>query len=63
MKDVWKGKKISGILTILPENEYSFEDTILAESMNRVRRLKKIMGFDKRRRQIHRIFINSVFLI
>ncbi len=50
MKAVWKGKKISGILTILPENEYSFEDTILAESMNRVRRLKKIMGFDKRRR-------------
>lgn len=50
MKAIWKGKKISGILTVLPENEYSFEDTILAESMNRVRRLKKIMGFDKRRR-------------
>ncbi len=50
MKAVWKGKKISGILTVLPENEYSFEDTILAESVSRVRRLRKIMGFDKRRR-------------
>lgn len=50
MKTTWKGKKISGILTVLPENEYSFTDTILAESMGRVRRLRKIMGFDKRRR-------------
>lgn len=50
MKATWKGKKISGIVTILPENEYSFEDTILAENISRVRRLKRIMGFDKRRR-------------
>ncbi|MCM1232262.1 MAG: hypothetical protein NC489_19230 [Ruminococcus flavefaciens] len=50
MKAVWKGKKVSGILTVLPENEYSFEDTILAENIKRVRRLRKIMGFDKLRR-------------
>lgn len=50
MKAVWKGKKISGILTVLPEHECSFEDTILAESVSRIRRLKRIIGFDKRRR-------------
>lgn len=50
MRTMFHGKKISGILTILPEHETSFEDTILAENITRVRRLKQIMGFDKRRR-------------
>ncbi len=50
MKVTYKGKKISSILTILPETETTFEDTLKAENLSRARRLKKIMGFDKRRR-------------
>lgn len=50
MRATFHGKKISGILTVLPEHECSFEDTIVAENITRVRRLRRIMGFDKRRR-------------
>lgn len=50
MKTVFKGKKISGILSMLPSKESSFEDTIEEDSLSRVRRLKRVMGFDKRRR-------------
>ncbi len=50
MKTRFSGKKISGIVAVLPENDYSFEETILDESINRVRRLRRIMGFDRRRR-------------
>lgn len=51
MKFKFSNKKITGILTVLPENEVSFEDRIenynfsVAQSM----KLKKVMGYDKRR--------------
>lgn len=50
MKTVFNGKKIAGILSMLPNNISSFEDTIEEDSLARVRRLRRIMGFDKRRR-------------
>lgn len=51
MKFKFKNKKISGILTVIPKNEISFDD----ESANfkytpkQMKRLKEVMGFDKRR--------------
>lgn len=53
MKTKFYGKKITGILTLLPETEYNFEDDMkynnLTEKQNR--KLQKTMGYDK-----HRIF-------
>lgn len=51
MKVVFKEKKISGILTVLPENEILFDDEVnnytfpAKQSM----RLKKVMGYEKHR--------------
>ena len=51
MKTVFKKKKISGILTVLPENEILFDDEVdnytfpAKQSM----RLKKVMGYEKHR--------------
>lgn len=51
MNLTFKNKKISGILTILPRQEYSFEDEL--ENYNfppeKSLRLKKIMGYDRHR--------------
>lgn len=53
MKTKFYGKKITGILTLLPETEYNFEDDMkynhLSEKQNR--KLQKTMGYDR-----HRIF-------
>lgn len=46
----FKGKKISGVLSILPENEYLFEDETADPGDAKNRRLKKIIGFGARRR-------------
>ena len=47
----FKNKKITGILTVLPENEIKFEDEIdnYAFSRGQSMKLKLIMGYDKRR--------------
>ena len=47
----FKNKKITGILTILPETEIKFEDEIdnYAFSKGQSMKLKLIMGYDKRR--------------
>ncbi len=50
MQFVFKGKKITGMLGVLPENEYLFEDETRDFSSSHARRLKKIMGYGKRRR-------------
>lgn len=50
MTTVFTGKKISGILGILPQDEYIIEDEYTDCSEARLRRLKKVMGFGKRRR-------------
>ena len=56
MKTHFFGKKISGIITFLPETEYNFEEDMkfnnLTEKQNR--KLQKTMGYDK-----HRIFKND----
>lgn len=44
------GKEITGVLSVLPENEYIFEDEIAAPEAIKARRLKRIMGYGKRRR-------------
>lgn len=47
----FKNKKITGILTVLPENEIKFEDEIdnYAFSKSQSMKLKLIMGYNKRR--------------
>lgn len=47
----YKNKKITGILTVLPENEIKFEDEIenYAFSRGQSMKLKLIMGYNKRR--------------
>ena len=49
MKFRYNGKKICGIVTALPQKECSFEELLTTDSLSRIRRMKKIMGFDKRR--------------
>lgn len=46
----FEGKKISGVLSILPENEYLFEDEAADPKDVKNRRLKRIIGFGARRR-------------
>ncbi len=46
----FNGKKISGVLSVLPENEYFFEDEAADPKDVKNRRLKKIIGFGSRRR-------------
>ena len=43
-------KRISGVLSILPENEYAFEEEALNPNDIKARRLKNIIGFGNRRR-------------
>jgi 3-oxoacyl-[acyl-carrier-protein] synthase-3 len=47
----YRNKRISGILTVLPQNEIMFEDEIENYNFSRAKsmRLKKTMGYDKRR--------------
>lgn len=51
MKTVFHGKKISGILTVLPETESFFEDEAENYSfpVKQTMRLKKVMGYEKHR--------------
>jgi 3-oxoacyl-[acyl-carrier-protein] synthase-3 len=51
MKFIYSDFKISGILSILPKKEISFEDEIsnYKASEGNSRKLKKLLGFDKRR--------------
>lgn len=45
----FKGKKITGMLTVMPENEYDYDEETKEIATLQTRRLKKIMGFGKRR--------------
>lgn len=49
MITTFKNKKISGMLGILPENEYDYDEETKDFASIQTRRLKKIMGFGKRR--------------
>lgn len=50
MITTFKNKKITGVLSVLPENEYLFDDEILEAEDLKAKRLKRIMGYGKRRR-------------
>lgn len=49
MITTFKGKKITGILAVLPENEYIYDEETAHFANLQSRRLKRIMGFGKRR--------------
>lgn len=51
MNSVFKNKRISGILSVLPENEIYFDDEVENYTFppRQTLRLKKIMGFEKHR--------------
>ncbi|MFY4858660.1 3-oxoacyl-[acyl-carrier-protein] synthase III C-terminal domain-containing protein [Aliarcobacter butzleri] len=59
MKTIFYGKRISGILSLLPETEYNFEDDMkynnLSEKQNR--KLQKTMGYDR-----HRFFKSDTYV-
>ncbi len=50
MRLQFNGKRIEGILTVLPSFECSFEDALNDDAIKRARRLSRIMGFGRRRR-------------
>lgn len=56
------GKRIEGVLTILPENEYIFEDEVLNPQDAKAKRLKRIIGFGKRRRVKGDTTLSDMFL-
>lgn len=45
----FSGMKIGGVLSVLPETEYDYDEETKAFATLQTRRLKKIMGFGKRR--------------
>ena len=51
MKFTFRNKKISGILTVIPKNEVSFDDEAdkFQSTPKQMKRLKEVMGFDRRR--------------
>lgn len=44
-----KGKRITGMLTVMPENEYDYDEETEPFATLQTKRLKRIMGFGKRR--------------
>lgn len=56
------GKRISGILSILPEKEYTFEEEAAEPDNVKNRRLKKIIGYGKRRRVKKDTVMSDMFL-
>lgn len=50
MQTMFSGKKITGILGILPESSYTFEEETQDFSSVRAKRLKTVMGYGQRRR-------------
>ncbi len=50
MKFEFKGKKITGVVSVIPENEYIFEDEVANPDDVKAKRLKRIIGYGKRRR-------------
>lgn len=51
MQTIYKGKRISALLGVLPENEYLFDDEVDNYDFppKQTMRLKKVMGFDRHR--------------
>lgn len=59
MKTIFNGKKISAILSLLPETEYNFEDDMKYNNLSEKQNIKlqKTMGYDK-----HRIFKSDTYV-
>ena len=51
MQTIWKGKKISAMLGVLPEKEVYFDDEVGNYSFpeKQTLRLKRVMGYEKHR--------------
>ena len=49
MITTFKGKKITGMLTVMPANEYDYDEETKEFATLQTKRLKRIMGFGKRR--------------
>lgn len=49
MITTFSNKKISGVITVLPENEYDYDQETKPFSTVQTKRLKKVMGYGKRR--------------
>ncbi len=49
MNFVFKNKRIEGIMSVLPENLYTFEDEVADPEDPKSKRLKRIIGFGSRR--------------
>ncbi|MFR5617577.1 MAG: hypothetical protein ACLTJ5_01425 [Clostridium sp.] len=47
--DIWERKESTGMLTVMPENEYDYDEETKEIATLQTRRLKKIMGSGKRR--------------
>lgn len=64
MKTIFSGKKITGVLTVLPEKECIYEDEIAKEPQDnrRLIRLKRIMGYGKRRRAKETTTVSDMFI-
>lgn len=62
MHTSFKGKKITGVLSVLPENEFFFEDEIVESEAIKAKRLKRIMGYGKRRRVKKETTLSQMFL-
>lgn len=50
MQTTFEGKRLAGVVTVLPQNEYFFDDEIAEAEAPRAKRLKNIMGYGRRRR-------------
>jgi len=59
MKTKFFGKKVSGILALLPQTEYKFEDDMKFNSLSQKQnlKLKNTMGYDR-----HIFFKNEPYL-
>lgn len=62
MKFDFRGKKITGVLSVLPENEYFFEEETADPNNTKNRRLKKIIGYGKRRRVKRDTVMSDMFI-
>lgn len=62
MKFDFQGKKITGVLSVLPENEYFFEEETADPNNTKNRRLKKIIGYGKRRRVKRDTVMSDMFI-
>ena len=62
MNFTFHNKRIEGIVSVLPEHIYHFEDEVLNPDDPKSRRLKKIIGFGSRRCVKHSTTMSDMFL-